>query len=270
MASSFAPFRNTKRPLPFHTLGLSPALRALVLAPHPDDFDDVAITLRTLRDNGNPIELAVLTSGASGVEDGFAPDLTRERKGEIREQEQRASCRFFGLPEARLSFLRLAEDAAGHLEDTEANFHRLLAYWEAHPADLVFLPHGNDTNACHRRTYALFRRLVAAAPRPTVALLNRDPKTREIREDVATWFGAADADWKAALLQFHQTQHQRNLRTRGHGLDRRILDVNRQAAAALGGEAGFAETFELECFEPVRSDSAATPAERTDPLARIP
>jgi LmbE family N-acetylglucosaminyl deacetylase len=224
------------------------------LAPHPDDFDVISVTLRHLRDNGNPLDLAVLTSGASGVEDCFRPDLTTPRKAALREAEQRASCRFFGLPEGRLAFLRLDEDASGHLEDTAQNLERLRAHWLAHPADLVFLPHGNDTNAAHRRTYAMFRRIASSCPDPVAALLNRDPKTQAMREDVVMPFGAAEAQWKGRMLRFHETQQQRNLRTRGHGLDERILKVNRQAAARLGVRADYAEAFELELYLPERRE----------------
>ena len=79
-----------------------------------------------------------------------------------------------------------------------------------------------------------------------MALLNRDPKTIEMRQDVYSVFGEAEALWKGTLLRFHQTQHQRNLRTRQHGFDERILRVNRQTARELGGAAAYAEVFELE------------------------
>jgi LmbE family N-acetylglucosaminyl deacetylase len=246
MSSKFAPFLDKPRPLFLRTLPLPAAWRVLVLAPHPDDFDAIGITLRTFRDNGNPIDLAVLTSGASGVEDDFAPRLTLQGKAALREEEQRASCHFFGLPPERLTFLRLAEDAQGHLEDSEQNLAQLLAYWDAHSPDLVFLPHGNDTNAGHRRTYRLFHRLIEAGSRSAMVFLNRDPKTIAMRQDLYTEFGEPEALWKATLLRFHQTQQRRNLRTRQHGFDERILQVNRQTARELGAAAAYAEVFELE------------------------
>jgi LmbE family N-acetylglucosaminyl deacetylase len=246
MPSHFAPLLVNTRPLFFRTLSLPATLQVVVLAPHPDDFDAIGITLRTLHENGNPIDLAVLSSGASGVEDGFAPQLTPQGKAAIREQEQAASCQFFGLPPERLTFLRLAEDAQGHLEDSEENLRRLRAYWETHLPDLVFLPHGNDTNAGHQRTYRLFRRLMAAETRRVMALLNRDPKTIALRQDLYTEFGENEALWKGTLLRFHQTQHARNLRTRRHGFDERILQVNRETARELGGAAAYAEVFELD------------------------
>jgi len=199
-----------------------------------------------LRDNGNPIDLAVLTSGASGVEDDFAPHLTRLTKAALREQEQMASCRFFGLPPERLTFLRLAEDEAGHPEVSGENLACLKAWWDAHSPELVFLPHGNDTNPGHQRTYLFFRRIMEADPRDVVALLNRDPKTIEMRLDVVTEFEETDAIWKGTLLRLHRTQHERNLRRRQHGFDERVLRVNRQAARELGGGAAYAEVFELE------------------------
>ena len=45
--------------------------RVLVLAPHPDDFDAIGVTLQYLHKQGNPIYLAVLSGSASGVLDSF-------------------------------------------------------------------------------------------------------------------------------------------------------------------------------------------------------
>jgi LmbE family N-acetylglucosaminyl deacetylase len=229
-------------PHPFRALRIPAALRVLVLAPHPDDFDAIGVTMRLLRENGNPIHVAVLTSGASGVADEFAPGLNKQKKAALREEEQRASCRFFGLPGEALAFLRLEEGADGHLVDSERNFAIVTACWDECAPDLVFLPHGNDTNADHQRTHQFFRRLARNVP----ALLNRDPKTIALRPDVFTLFGESEAAWKSEMLRFHQTQQQRNLRTRGYGFDERILRDNRQAAGELGIDAGYAEVFEVE------------------------
>jgi LmbE family N-acetylglucosaminyl deacetylase len=246
MQSKFEPFLDQTRPLFLQRMPLDPTLRILVLAPHPDDFDAIGITLRLLHANGNPIDLAVLTSGASGVEDDFGPELTLQRKAALREQEQRASCRFFGLPSAQLTFLRLSEDSEGHPQLSENNLVLLKAYWDAHLPDIVCLPHGNDSNPGHQRTYRLFRQIMETQSINLVALLARDPKTITMRSDVFTTFGEAEALWKGELLRFHRTQHERNLKTRGHGIDERILRVNREAAKDLGGEAEYAEVFELE------------------------
>jgi LmbE family N-acetylglucosaminyl deacetylase len=223
-------------------------LRLVVLAPHPDDFDAIGVTLRFFHDRGCRIDLAVVSSGASGVEDGFSgPDPAL--KAAIREEEQRASCRFFGLPDSRLTFLRLVEDEEGHPMETAENAARIHHYLEEKRPQFVFLPHGNDSNAGHRRTYAMFRAFALAGGRPLAAFLNRDPKTIQMRPDLYMPFDDVAAAWKGELLRFHQSQHQRNLRTRRHGFDERILSVNRAIGAEISPPVAYAEIFEVEFFQ---------------------
>lgn len=222
--------------------------RCLVLAPHPDDFDVVAVSLRRLRDAGAELWLEVLTSGASGVDDDFA--ATWQDKAEAREAEQRASCRLFGLPDEHLRFHRLAEDPAGHMAEHEANAASVRRMLERADADAVVLPHGNDSNADHRRTFRMFDHWAHGRPRPLLAMLVRDPKTLAMRLDLITPFAAAEAEWKARMLRCHASQHSRNLRTRGLGIDERILAVNRAIADEAGLPDGFAEGFELVRYGP--------------------
>jgi LmbE family N-acetylglucosaminyl deacetylase len=215
----------------------------LVLAPHPDDFEVVAVTLRRFADAGKRLTLEVLSGGASGVEDAFATGW--EAKTAAREEEQRASCGSFGLPADALRFNRLTEDAAGHLVDAAANRARVHALLEAHEPDGVILPHGNDSNADHRRVFRWFHAWRAGRTRPPLALLARDPKNLGMRVDLLTPYTPGQAAWKAALLRCHRSQHERNLRTRGLGLDERILAAERAAAAPFGFAAA-------ECFEVLR------------------
>lgn len=212
--------------------------RIAVLAPHPDDFDAIGITMRNLHRRGSRIELAVLTGGSNGVPDGFKGAMTPLEKARVREAEQRASCAFFGLPEERLTFLRLAGDG----EDLD----KVGAFLSRANPELVFLPHGNDTNATHRRVYALLRSAAEATGLKATAYLNRDPKTIAMRHDLLTFFDAKDAAWKGELLRHHASQHARNLATYGHGVDERVLAVNRKIAEDAGRPGGFAEAFEIE------------------------
>ena len=235
-------------PVFLHALQVPKELVMLVLAPHPDDFDEIGITMRFFRDNGNAIYVAVLSSGAGGVEDGFCFPPTRSAKGEIREREQRKSCKFFGLPESHLTFLRLEEDYAGDIIETDANCERVRDYFLEIRPDFVFLPHGNDTNVDHQRTYSLFRRIALETGYSITAFLNRDPKTISMRHDVYTVFGEEDAEWKGQLLRFHESQQQRNLNTRNHGIDERVLRVNRKIAQENLQMNMYAEAFELESF----------------------
>lgn len=249
-------------PTPFSDVHLPSAAPVLVLAPHPDDFDAIGVTLRQLHESGHSIHLAVATSGAGGVDDADCTAPAAGAKAALREGEQRASCRFFGLPEEKLKFLRLFMDERGHPVVGDVNVGAVRALLaEVRPA-AVFLPHGHDTSVGHQRVYALLR---AAAPLavkslaaadgaeqgglaslPCMAFLNRDPKTIAMRYDVVTPFGEDLAAWKATLLRCHQTQHLRNLRRRGHGLDERILAVNRDSAVTCGVAEPYAEVFEVE------------------------
>jgi len=234
-------------PRSFRSLRIPAGQKVLLLGPHPDDFDEVGVTLRLLMEQGHTIGAAVTRTG-SGVEDSYSPQATRSRKAAIREDEQRASCRFFGLPDERLSFLDLDEDDDQNPTESaynEAILHEVIA--RCRP-NLVFLPHGRDTNKGHQRFHAMFRRIAAANDRPVAAFLFRDPKTTGMTVDFYTEFTEGDARWKAQLLRFHDTQHQRNLNTRGHGIDDRILDVNKAIAKELRLDAPYAEAFEVELF----------------------
>ena len=215
----------------------------LVLAPHPDDFDAVAVTLRWLADWGAELFLDVLTTGASGVDDAFAP--TWEQKTAAREAEQQDACRLFGLPEDRLRFHRLAEDENGHMREDSENESRVRAILDRVTPAGVVLPHGHDSNADHQRTYRMFDRWARGRAGSVSALLIRDPKTVAMRLDVVTPFHKTEANWKARILRCHQSQQQRNLRSRGCGFDERILQVNREIAKEVGLATPFAEGFEV-------------------------
>ena len=54
------------------------------------------------------------------------------------------------------------------------------------------------------------------------------------------------ARWKASLLRCHDSQQQRNLRSRGSGFDDRILHMDRTSARELKLMAEYAEVFEVE------------------------
>jgi LmbE family N-acetylglucosaminyl deacetylase len=233
------------RPLEIRDLSLPINLRMLVLAPHPDDFDAIGITLRFFWRNGNPIEVGVVRTG-SGVEDSYRPGLTLKDKADLRIREQRDSVHFFGLSNNCLTFLSLMNDSEDQPMDTPANRDTLEKFILEKAPDIVFLPHGNDTNTGHRAAYSLFAQVARRVGRPLAAFLNRDPKTIKMRTDLYASFYQEEADWKAKLLRFHDSQQQRNLRARGRGLDERILNVNRQIARDLSLDKEFAEAFELE------------------------
>ena len=236
-------------PASIESIGFSPALRVLVLAPHPDDFDAIAITLRYLQARGNEIHLAVLSGGSKGVEDDYAiPPPSWEQKAQLREQEQLNSCAFFGLSPARINFLHLPEAADGELAQDSSNQERVRNQIEQTTPDILFLPSGKDINTGHQRTYDMTRKAVQHLGKPLLALYNRDAKTIDFRTDLYTGFSQTEADWKRSLLRYHDTQHARNIAVRGHGFDDRILNFNQMLANQLGLESPYAETFQAELF----------------------
>jgi LmbE family N-acetylglucosaminyl deacetylase len=242
----------SERPFSLRSIRLPSSLAVLFLGPHPDDFDAVGVTMRLLKENGNRLDVGVVRTG-SGVEDGYCSPPTPEVKAATREQEQRRSCSFFGLPDASLTFLHLEEDDEAHPTENPINVRHIQEFVLSKRPDIVLLPHGNDTNAGHQRMYAMFKRIASSADYPLAAFLNRDPKTVNLRIDLYTEFSEDDAIWKAKLLRFHDSQHQRNLNTRGVGFDDRILNTNRQIADEISPSAGYAEAFELELYgQPTR------------------
>lgn len=236
-----------KRPLLLPDMELPSEATVVVLAPHPDDFDAIAVSMRHLHQRGHAIHVAVLTAGANGVEDGWRGAHGLQAKAALREAEQRASCRFFGLPADRLAFLRLWEGAEAQAEQ-EAGKQALRSYLHAQRPALVFLPHGNDGNRTHRRTYETFHEIATADGMQMQGCLNLDAKTVSMQPNLYMFFGEEDAAWKAQLLRFHRSQQERNLKTRGQGLDQRVLDVNRRAAIEAGGAMPYAEAFEMRVY----------------------
>ncbi|MFM7182296.1 MAG: PIG-L deacetylase family protein [Verrucomicrobiales bacterium] len=216
----------------------------LVLAPHPDDFDVVAVTMRHFMMRGARITLQVLSGGASGVEDVFAAGW--EAKTSAREAEQHESCALFGLPAVNIRFHRLLEDEEGSMADVPENLARVHKLLDSLSPDGVILPHGNDSNADHRRTFRWFAEWRESRKARSVVLLVRDPKTLGLRVDLIHPYDEAAAAWKAELLRCHHSQHERNLRTRGIGFDERILQADR----AAGKDFGYAAVESFECFRP--------------------
>lgn len=233
------------RPLRLDRLDFPVGLRVLVLAPHPDDFDETGLTLRRLWERGARIRLLVCSSSANGVQDAFCDPPTDPIKAALREQEQRDSLSFFGLEEDHFRFLRLAVGEGGYIADDPASYRILEAEAAVFRPRLVFLPHGRDTNPDHRLVFAWWTRLKEILRDDSKALLFRDPKTIGLRRDAVFAFDENAASWKRTLLLFHRSQQDRNIRMRGRGFDERILDVNWDSAAGLGLAEPYAELFEI-------------------------
>ncbi len=225
------------------------ALKLAVVAPHPDDFDAIAVCLKHFHKPENQLRLFVLSGGSKGVEDSFPGAGDWFSKARLREAEQTESCRLFGLKEREWRFLRFSEAGDGELADNHSNRDLLFSVLNRFKPDIAFLPYGKDYNTGHQRTYKMFRQFAAGASQPFIAFYNQDVKSTHFRTDLYKIFEQPEADWKSALLRTHKTQQQRNLNQRGYGFDTRVLGFNRQTAQDLKLTDGvYAETFQVELF----------------------
>jgi len=245
----------------------------LVLAPHMDDPDSVAVTLRHFAGNGCSVRCLIVCSSHGGVTDHFALDHARKSgleldKGEmplykcgIRRAEQIESLRLGAFVAGPPEFLSVEEDERGNLTASETNALTIAEALSSYDPDIVIMPHGEDTNAAHVNVYRFFRRAAAHLAirrgRPLLGLYNRDAKTLRITEHLAVPFDIEASEWKSGLLKAHRSQHERNLELRGYGFDERVLRLNRGTWDELSGKIGaawtraypFAESFQAESFE---------------------
>ena len=247
--------------------------KVLMLAPHPDDAEAVGVTLRMFAGAGCEVVYKIACLSPGGVDDEFAlaaaerenllfnnPDDLAHYKKEIRRAEQLESARCAGFLVQEPEFLELEEDPEGRLVDSRANAESIAAVLTAEAPDAALMPIGEDTNIDHVLVCRWFRRAAAehaaSRGRPILGLYNRDPKTLRITEQLAVPFDEASARWKAELLALHRSQQERNLAQRGHGLDERILRINRPAwervkkflAAEQAAKYSYAEVFQVELF----------------------
>lgn len=218
-----------------------------VAAPHPDDFDAIAVTLKHFQQLGLEIQLYVVSGGSKGVEDSFISGADWEAKAKVREAEQLSSTRLFGLADQCVHFLRLTEADDGELSDDPSNQSILASalLTDARP-NIWCLPFGEDSNSGHQRTYRMVKEIALKRTAATCALYNKDAKTLRFNTLLFTSFDHEEAEWKAALLKCHHSQQARNLNVRGYGFDHRVLSFNQETANELPTSAPYAETFQIE------------------------
>jgi LmbE family N-acetylglucosaminyl deacetylase len=238
--------------------------KVLVLGPHPDDPECVAITCRLLMHYGCEIWYTIVSMSPSGVEDRYAQQwgnnnsisLERE-KIEIRRMEQTSAAEMFGLTQSRLAFLGIEEDKE---LDSPQNLTRIKDHLESVAPDIVIMPMGNDSNQTHAWVYEVFRKcakeITLKKEKPVIALYNEDPKTIKMRRDLFVLFDEESGDWKRTLLRVHASQQQRNIHRRGIGFDERILGMNhlcfrrlQEGLSTADASAKYAEVFQVELFD---------------------
>lgn len=233
------------RPADLRKIAWPEKLKLLVTAPHPDDFDAIGVTLRYLMNAGHGVQVIVAETG-SGIDKVYGAGMSAEDRRQLRVREQTDSFRFFGLPDDRFRFLKLNNAEDDQVADDAANRLFLEKLVRELKPDMLFMPHGNDTNRAHRAMYAMMKAIASRMEWPVALMLNSDVKTVGMRKDFYLAFDETEAQWKSELLRYHDSQHQRNLRDRGYGFDERVLMLNRRTAAELGIGKPYAASFELE------------------------
>ena len=216
----------------------------LVLGPHSDDFDAVGVTMRWLfRARCNIFVVTIHLD--TGVDEDYQPETPQ---AEIRRREQLASLDFFALGEDKnpphVEFPLLDCDETGRLTNSQANIDFIIKILNSHKPDIVYLPHGNDTNTTHQVVAEMLTEARRSCQHKFLVMFNHDPKTQQMAPNAFIPFDDKLADWKAQLLRCHDSQHQRNLRTRNAGFDDRILDDNRNSAKSISTSLPFGEIFE--------------------------
>jgi LmbE family N-acetylglucosaminyl deacetylase len=255
---------NESMPFLWGNLRLPASGKVLVLGPHPDDPETVAITCRLLKESGCDIWWAIVSLSPSGVEDEYARRSQNsgflslsEMKAEIRRREQVRSAEMFGLGPGRLTFLGLEE---GRELDSWPNRAKIRTHLEFVAPDIIIMPVGKDANPTHAWVSQVFRDcakgLALMTRKPLAALYNEDPKTLEIRRDLSVFFGEGGAEWKRALLRAHDSQQQRNIQNRHMGFDERILRMNQlsgrrfcEISHPVASSCPYAEVFEIELID---------------------
>ena len=233
------------KPVDLRTVSWPQKLRLLVTAPHPDDFDAIGVTLQYLQTQGHELYAIVAQTG-SGIDTIYGAGMTKQDRTLLRNREQRASFAFFGLPQSHYQILALDNAADDQVDYTENNICRLKEIVRKIQPNILFMPHGNDSNRAHRDMYRMMRHIAKCMEWPIALMLNSDVKTVDMRKDWFVPFSQEKAQWKRQLLRFHDSQHQRNLRVRGYGFDDRVLSLTRQTAKELGITLPYAASFEVE------------------------
>ena len=221
------------------------SLRLLVTAPHPDDFDAISVTLRRMVQAGHTLFAAVAQTG-SGIDPIYGAGMNQQDRTALRNREQESSFKFFGIEPSHYQILALENEPDDQVAYSQDNIAVLEGIVREIKPDVLFMPHGNDTNRAHRDMCRMMQDIAKRMDWPIALMLNSDVKTVEMRKDVYTAFDREEAAWKGELLRHHDSQHQRNLRVRGHGFDDRVLMLNERTAKGLGLSAPYAESFEIE------------------------
>jgi N-acetylglucosamine malate deacetylase 1 len=215
---------------------MSPAVSAVVLAPHADD-ESIGCGGTLLRLHKAAVEITVVL-------------LTRPEPFEIRRQEHAAATALLGV--ARVEELGYPEQALPEDPDAVALLYRL--FCELGPA-LVLAPHANEMDRDHRTA----NRLARAALEMLVACGGEPPTLWEyeiwtaLSQPTLVVDVTAVAEAKRSAILAYASQLARHDHVAG------ALGLNAYRACTLGSGRGFAEAFMAPALRGARKEAACIP-----------
>jgi LmbE family N-acetylglucosaminyl deacetylase len=132
--------------------------RALVLAPHPDDETfGCGGTIRMLTAGGVAVDVAFLTRGERGLEEGAAAAEDKQQHlAEVRSREAEAACQVLGV--AKVLFLSGNDTQLREQSQLAGEIAKLLI---AGGYQRVFCPWPEDAHDDHRATFVWLKRALA-------------------------------------------------------------------------------------------------------------
>lgn len=126
----------------------------LFIGAHPDDDSRSHGTMAMLKDHGNEVYVALLTTGNVGTQD---PDMSRFRLAEIRRQEQLAALAELGIPEE--NYINLGyDDGLLEFADRLEVVERLVRIIRTHRPDVLI---AFDSGPTYRRWHKTDHRTAA-------------------------------------------------------------------------------------------------------------
>jgi LmbE family N-acetylglucosaminyl deacetylase len=129
------------------------------LAPHPDDETfGCGGTMRMLADSGVAVDVAFMTRGEQGIEEGQVVSAETNREmAEVRSREARAACDVLGV--RNVYFLNGSDT---RLKDEPHLAGSITELFRREPYQRVFCPWHQDSHDDHRATFSLLRQAMAA------------------------------------------------------------------------------------------------------------
>ncbi len=142
-------------------------IKALVLAPHPDDESiGCGGTIRLINDSNGSVDVIYMTHGEQGRQAGGSFDKESETQfGERRAEEAKVACSQLGIK--GITFLSGRD---GLLRDSTTLARDIASQLDAQNYDIIFCPWPYDSHSDHEATYKHLRRAMQLCAQPVKSI----------------------------------------------------------------------------------------------------